>query len=119
MRLKTIPSRLTVAHLQRLLDDGGRPSSSPPISAGTAQPRALTTSDTGSVHGGPRPPPGGRTIQSDKPEGTPPMTWVEKCGDMILGEAVQERRIPTNLCRSGAGHRLVHETTSGAKPPSV
>jgi hypothetical protein len=33
-RLKTVPSRLTVAHLQRLLADGARPAGPPPIPAG-------------------------------------------------------------------------------------
>jgi hypothetical protein len=35
-RLKTVPSRLTVAQLRRLLDDGGRPAGPPPIRAGVA-----------------------------------------------------------------------------------
>ncbi|WP_344085009.1 integrase core domain-containing protein [Luedemannella helvata] len=34
VRLKTVPSRLTVAHLQRLLDDGGHPAGPPPIPGG-------------------------------------------------------------------------------------
>jgi transposase InsO family protein len=34
VRLKTVPSRLTVAHLQRLLDEGGRPAGLPPIPIG-------------------------------------------------------------------------------------
>ncbi|GAA4260019.1 hypothetical protein [Dactylosporangium darangshiense] len=34
VRLKTVPSRLTVAHLQRLLDEGGRPAGPPPIPTG-------------------------------------------------------------------------------------
>ncbi len=31
IRLKTVPSRLTIAHLQRLLADGARPAGPPPI----------------------------------------------------------------------------------------
>jgi hypothetical protein len=38
VRLKTVPSRLTIAHLHWLLDDGGRPASAPPIPTGVAQP---------------------------------------------------------------------------------
>jgi hypothetical protein len=34
VRLKTVPSRLTVADLQRLLDEGGRPAGPPPIPTG-------------------------------------------------------------------------------------
>jgi hypothetical protein len=34
VRLKTVPSRLTEAHLQRLLDEGGRPAGPPPIATG-------------------------------------------------------------------------------------
>src|SRR5262249_23271881 len=34
VRLKTVPSRLTVAHLHRLLDEGGRPAGPPPIPTG-------------------------------------------------------------------------------------
>jgi len=34
VRLKTVPSRLTVADLQRLLADGGRPAALPPIPVG-------------------------------------------------------------------------------------
>jgi hypothetical protein len=34
VRLKTVPSRLTAAHLQRLLADGGRPAGPPPIPTG-------------------------------------------------------------------------------------
>jgi hypothetical protein len=34
VRLKTVPSRLTVAHLQRLLDEGGRAAGPPPIPVG-------------------------------------------------------------------------------------
>jgi hypothetical protein len=34
VRLKTVPSRFTVAHLQGLLADGGRPAGPPPIPAG-------------------------------------------------------------------------------------
>jgi hypothetical protein len=34
VRLKTVPSRLTVAHLQRILDDGGHPAGPPPIPGG-------------------------------------------------------------------------------------
>jgi hypothetical protein len=37
-RLKTVPSRLTVAHLQRLLDEGGRPAGPPPGPTGDAEP---------------------------------------------------------------------------------
>jgi transposase InsO family protein len=37
-RLKTVPSRLTVAHLHRLLADGGRPAGPPPIVSGPVQP---------------------------------------------------------------------------------
>ncbi|GIF67445.1 hypothetical protein Ais01nite_54800 [Asanoa ishikariensis] len=33
-RLKTVPSRLTVAHLHRLLDEGARPAGPPPIPVG-------------------------------------------------------------------------------------
>jgi transposase InsO family protein len=33
-RLKTVPSRLTIAHLQRLLAEGARPAGPPPIPAG-------------------------------------------------------------------------------------
>jgi hypothetical protein len=40
VRLKTVPSRLTVAHLRQLLADGGRPAGAPPILTGTAQPGA-------------------------------------------------------------------------------
>jgi transposase InsO family protein len=38
VRLKTVPSRLTVAHLQWLLADGGRPAGPPPIPTGDPQP---------------------------------------------------------------------------------
>jgi hypothetical protein len=39
VRLKTVPSRLTVAHLQQLLAEGGRPAGPPPIPTGqTADP---------------------------------------------------------------------------------
>jgi transposase InsO family protein len=38
VRLKTVPSRLTVAHLQWLLDDGGRPAGPAPIPTGDPQP---------------------------------------------------------------------------------
>jgi hypothetical protein len=38
VRLKTVPSRLTVAHLQWLLVDGGHPAGPPPIPTGDAQP---------------------------------------------------------------------------------
>jgi transposase InsO family protein len=34
VRLKTVPSRLTIAHLHRLLDEGGRPAGPPPITTG-------------------------------------------------------------------------------------
>jgi hypothetical protein len=34
VRLKTVPSRLTVAHLQRLLAEDGQPSGPPPIATG-------------------------------------------------------------------------------------
>jgi hypothetical protein len=34
VRLKTVPSRLTVAHLQRLLDEDARPAGPPPIATG-------------------------------------------------------------------------------------
>jgi hypothetical protein len=36
VRLKTVPSRLTVAHLQRLLAEGARPAGPPPIPSGEA-----------------------------------------------------------------------------------
>jgi hypothetical protein len=38
VRLKTVPSRLTVAQLRQLLGDGGRPAGPPPIQAGRVQP---------------------------------------------------------------------------------
>ncbi|WP_412740792.1 IS481 family transposase [Krasilnikovia sp. MM14-A1259] len=38
VRLKTVPSRLTTAHLRRLLDDGGRLAGPPPIRTGGTQP---------------------------------------------------------------------------------
>lgn len=38
VRLKTVPSRLTTAHLRQLLDDGGRPADPPPIPTGGAEP---------------------------------------------------------------------------------
>src|SRR5690349_16205768 len=38
VRLKTVPSRLTTTHLQRLLDDGGRPAGPTPIGAGDTRP---------------------------------------------------------------------------------
>jgi hypothetical protein len=38
VRLKTVPSRLTVAHLHWLLADGGRPAGPPPIPTGDAEP---------------------------------------------------------------------------------
>lgn len=37
-RLKTVPSRLTVAQLHRLLADGGRPAGPPPMVSGPVQP---------------------------------------------------------------------------------
>ncbi len=37
-RLKTVPSRLTLNHLQQLLADGGRPAGPPPISTGPVKP---------------------------------------------------------------------------------
>jgi len=37
VRLKTVPSRLTAAHLRHLLADGGRPAGPPPIPTCTAQ----------------------------------------------------------------------------------
>jgi hypothetical protein len=40
VRLKTVPSRLSVAHLQRLLDDDGHPASAPPIVTGDASNRS-------------------------------------------------------------------------------
>jgi hypothetical protein len=40
VRLKTVPSRVTAADLQRLLADSGRPAGPPPIPAGKAQPDA-------------------------------------------------------------------------------
>jgi transposase InsO family protein len=39
VRLKTVPSRLTVAHLNQLLADGGCPAGPPPIPGGDAGPR--------------------------------------------------------------------------------
>jgi hypothetical protein len=36
VRLKTVPSRLTVAYLQRLLAEGARPAGPPPIPSGEA-----------------------------------------------------------------------------------
>jgi transposase-like protein len=38
VRLKTVPSRLTVAQLRQLLADGGQPAGPPPITTGAAQP---------------------------------------------------------------------------------
>jgi hypothetical protein len=38
VRLKTVPSRLTAAHLRQLLADDGHPAGPPPIATGTAQP---------------------------------------------------------------------------------
>jgi hypothetical protein len=38
VRLKSVPSRLTTAHLRRLLDDGGRPAGPPPLRTGNPQP---------------------------------------------------------------------------------
>jgi hypothetical protein len=36
VRLKTVPSRLSVAQLRQLLTDGGRPAGPPPLSTGDA-----------------------------------------------------------------------------------
>jgi hypothetical protein len=38
VRLKTVPSRFSLAHLQQLLADGGRPAGPPPVSTGPAHP---------------------------------------------------------------------------------
>jgi Integrase core domain len=38
VRLKTIPSRFSLAHLQQLLADGGRPAGPPPVSTGPTHP---------------------------------------------------------------------------------
>jgi hypothetical protein len=38
IRLKTVPSRLTITHLRRLLDDDGRPAGPPPVRTGNTQP---------------------------------------------------------------------------------
>ncbi|MER6590889.1 IS481 family transposase [Micromonospora purpureochromogenes] len=40
VRLKTVPSRLTTAHLRQLLADGGRPAGPPPVTAGQLKPGA-------------------------------------------------------------------------------
>jgi hypothetical protein len=41
-RLKTVPSRLTTAHLQHLLTDGGRPAGPSPLDGSGVPPRALS-----------------------------------------------------------------------------
>ena len=45
VRLKTVPSRLSVAQLQQLLADGGRPAGPPPIGTGDERPGAAIEVD--------------------------------------------------------------------------
>jgi hypothetical protein len=45
VRLKTVPSRLTAAHLQRLLTEDGQPAGPPPIRTGEAEPDAAIEVD--------------------------------------------------------------------------
>src|SRR5919112_1222407 len=45
VRLKTVPSRLSVAQLRQLLADGGRPAGPPPIGTGDEQPGAAIEVD--------------------------------------------------------------------------
>jgi hypothetical protein len=45
VRLKTVPSRLTAVHLQRLLADDGRPAGPPPILTGEVEPHAAIEVD--------------------------------------------------------------------------